>query len=60
MFIQQQLPAISEMNEFMQDAIVDIVAVHSPISAVYSSGLKSDIAIQMVQWYDLLNSLIFV
>ena len=60
MFIQEQMSALSEMNDFMQDSIVDIVAVHSPITAVYTTGLTSDIAIQMVQWYDLLNSLIFV
>lgn len=60
MFIQEQMPALTEMNEGMQDFIVDVVATHSPITAVYTSGLKFEIAMQMRQWYDLLNSLIFV
>ena len=59
MFIQEQLPKLEEMHDVMQDAIIDIVANNSPITAIYTTGLQSDIAIQFAQWYDLLNSLIF-
>ena len=61
MFITDQMPKIAEMNDEMQDVLLDITASNSPISSIYNiASTNADYVLQISQWYDLLNCLLFV
>lgn len=61
MFITDQMPKIAEMHDEMQDVLVEITALNSPITSVYDiASTHADYVLQISQWYDLLNCLLFV
>lgn len=61
MFIQEQMPKLAEMNDEMQDFATELTAQISPITSIYTHGsTMTDYILQVAQWYDVINCLLFV
>ena len=61
MFIQEQMPKLAEMNDEMQDFATELTAQIAPITSIYTHGsTMADYVLQVAQWYDVINCLLFV
>ena len=60
MFIQEQMAQIVEMNDTMQDVVTEITAQVAPITSVYTGAGMAEYLVQVSQWYDVINCLLFV